>query len=116
MLIVLLILSMFFNVGAQFVLKTGIQRLRLEKIDGPTLLKIASSPYIWLGATAYGLSFIIYIFSLSKGELSKISPVSQALTILGVLLVSTIFFNEPLTIYKILGIIFLMIGVYIIFL
>lgn len=115
MLIILLLLAMIFNVGAQMILKAGISKIDMSRIDVETFFKVITSFHIWIGAFAYGMSFIIYIFALSKGELSKISPVSQALTIIGIVAVSVIFFNEPVTWFKLIGIILLIAGTVIIF-
>ncbi|MGV2884438.1 hypothetical protein [Paenibacillus sp. ALJ109b] len=115
MLIILLILAMVFNILAQIMLKHGINLINLNGLGLQSLLKMVSSPYIWTGAFMYGISFIFYIFALSKGELGRVSPVSQALTTLGIVAVSILIFHEPLTAFKVLGVILLIAGTIIIF-
>lgn len=113
MLIVLLLLAMVFNITAQIALKHGLNLIDLK--NAQIILKLICSPYIWSGAFMYGISFVFYIFALSKGELGRVSPVSQALTTLGIVTVSVLIFQEPLTAYKIIGVLFLIVGTIIIF-
>ncbi|RRJ62201.1 hypothetical protein EHV15_03990 [Paenibacillus oralis] len=115
MLIILLLLAMIFNIVAQITLKHGINLINLNGINLQTITKMLSSPYLWSGAFMYGISFIFYIFALSKGELGRVSPVSQALTTMGIVTVSVLIFHEPLTVYKIVGVLFLIAGTIIIF-
>lgn len=115
MTIALLVLAMIFNIGAQYLLKNGVSGIRFDGFSANVLIKIFSSPYIWTGAVSYGMSFLFYILAISRGELSRISPVSQALTTLGVVAMSVIFFQESLSLYKIIGVGFLLVGTIIIF-
>lgn len=115
MLIVLLLLAMVFNIIAQIALKHGINLINLDNLNLQTVYKMLSSPYLWSGAVMYGISFIFYIFALSKGELGRVSPVSQALTTLGIVTISIIVFHEPLTSYKIIGVLLLVVGTIVIF-
>lgn len=115
MLIVLLLLAMIFNIAAQIALKHGINLINLNEINFSSFLKMISSPYLWSGAFMYGISFVFYIFALSKGELGRVSPVSQALTTMGIVTVSVLVFHEPLTVYKVVGLLFLIVGTIIIF-
>lgn len=115
MLIVLLILAMVFNIIAQIALKHGINLISLNGLSISAVSKMIASPFLWSGAIMYGVSFIFYIFALSRGELGRISPVSQALTTLGIVTVSILVFHEPITGSKILGIFLLVIGTLIIF-
>lgn len=115
MLIALLLLAMVFNIVAQIALKHGINLINLGEINLHTITKMISSPYLWSGAFMYGISFVFYIFALSKGDLGRVSPVSQALTTMGIVTVSVLVFHEPLTVYKIIGLLFLVAGTVIIF-
>lgn len=115
MLILLLLLAMFFNIAAQIALKHGLNLISLDGISLHTIIRMVSSPYLWSGAFMYGISFVFYIFALSKGELGRVSPVSQALTTVGIMTVSVLIFHESLTTYKIIGLLFLIAGTIIIF-
>lgn len=116
MTIFLLLLAMMFNVFAQSALKYAVSDIRFDAFTFDTVSKFVLSPLIWIGAILYGGSFLFYIFALSRGELSRISPVSQALTTLGIVLVSVIIFNEAITVTKVIGLLLLMIGTVVIFL
>ena len=115
MTIFLLIIAMVFNMLAQAVLKYAVTGVRFDSFTVDSILKFMLSPIIWGGALLYGGSFVFYIFALSRGELSRISPVSQAFTTLGIVFVSIIVFHEALTLTKILGLLMLIIGTIIIF-
>ncbi|CAH1193333.1 hypothetical protein PAECIP111893_00436 [Paenibacillus plantiphilus] len=115
MILILLLAALVFNLLAQGLLKHAVNGLGDNGFSIGYITKLVVNPYIISGAVVYGLSFFFYVLALSKGDLSKVSPVSQALTTIGVVLISVIAFNEPLTISKILGIALLMIGTYIIF-
>ncbi|MGO4693580.1 multidrug efflux SMR transporter [Paenibacillus sp. 2TAB26] len=115
MIYVLLILALVFNLLAQSLLKKAVLQINVDSISVEFFTKIFVSPLIWGGAIFYGVSFLFYIMALSRGELSRISPVSQALTTVGVVLISVILFNEPLTAMKILGLLFLIGGTIILF-
>jgi multidrug transporter EmrE-like cation transporter len=112
----LLIAALVFNLLAQTLLKQAVTGIRFESFNITFLSKLFSSPMIWGGGFFYGFSFVFYIMALSRGELSRISPVSQGLTTLGVVLISVILFNEPVTMMKIVGILMLIIGTIILFL
>ncbi len=112
----LLIFALIFNLAAQAMLKQAVTGIRFETVTLSFFVKIVSNPLIWGGAFFYGISFLFYVMSISRGELSRISPVSQALTTLGVVLISVILFNEPLGMLKIFGILLLIAGTFILFL
>lgn len=112
MTIVLLILAMAFNILAQYLLKSGVSGLRFDEFNFATLLKFTASPLIWIGAVSYGCSFFFYIFALSRGELMRIAPVSQALVIIGSVLLAVFFFHEPVTGVKVAGLLLLLSGVF----
>ncbi|OPH53108.1 hypothetical protein BC351_32020 [Paenibacillus ferrarius] len=114
---ILLVAALIFNLFAQYLLKNAVNGNAFETNNMYSILvKYLSSPLIWGGAILYGCSFLFYVVALSRGELSRISPVSQALTTLGVVLISVIIFNEPLTMMKIIGLILLIVGTIIMFL
>ncbi|WP_240414718.1 hypothetical protein [Paenibacillus periandrae] len=111
----LLIAALIFNLLAQTLLKQAVTGIRFESFNLNFLIKIVSSPMIWGGGFFYGFSFLFYVMALSRGELSRISPVSQGLTTLGILLISVILFNEPITMMKIIGVVMLIVGTIILF-
>jgi uncharacterized membrane protein len=116
MTLILLLAALVFNLLAQSFLKTAVTGIRFDSFSLSFLLKIFGSPMIWVGGFFYGLSFLFYIMALSRGELSRISPVSQALTTLGIVLISVLLFNEPITMMKIIGVVLLIVGTLVMFL
>ncbi|RTE08160.1 hypothetical protein [Paenibacillus whitsoniae] len=114
MTLLILLAALVFNLLAQATLKNGITDIRVDSFNFSLLFKVIASPMIWGGGILYGFSFLFYIFALSRGELSRISPISQALTTIGVVLIAVIFFQEPLTQMKILGLLLLIAGTIII--
>ncbi|NQX66696.1 hypothetical protein HQN90_11220 [Paenibacillus alba] len=115
MTILFLLIATCFNLAAQFLLKKAITGVKIEITNLNSIVAILTNSYVWLGAISYGLSFLVYIFALSRGELGKVAPASQVLTILGLVAVSVFFFHEPLTIYKSIGLLLLILGVWFIF-
>jgi multidrug transporter EmrE-like cation transporter len=115
MTIILLILALVFNLIAQTFLKQAVTGIRFDLLSVSFVAKMISNPQIWSGAVFYGMSFVFYVMALSRGELSRISPVSQALTTVGVVLISVILFNEPLSITKVAGLTLLIAGTIILF-
>jgi len=115
MTLIFLVIALIFNIGAQILLKHSIAGIRFDTINYNSIIKLFAIPQIWAGALLYGASFLFYIMALSRGELSKISPVSQALTTVGIVLISVLLFNEPVTLMKLIGLAFLIVGTIIIF-
>ncbi|WP_058301441.1 DMT family transporter [Gorillibacterium timonense] len=113
--VIFMIISVLFNICAQVVLKHGLNMVELKGIDIKSFSVIVSSPFIWLGATIYGLSFFVYLLALSKGELGRLSIGAQGLTIIGLLLVSLVIFHEPFTTGKVAGVCFVLVGIFFIF-
>lgn len=114
MVILLLLLATLFNISAQLTLKLGVARMGASALSLSNLYVVASSPLIWFGAVLYGASFLSYIFALSRGSLSQIGVTAQVLTIIGLIVVSVIFFHEPLTYRKLVGVTLSVIGIYIV--
>lgn len=111
----LIIISVLFNITAQLVLKHGLNIVDIKGMNFGNVIRLASSPYVWSGAIIYGASFFVYLFALSKGEIGRISIGAQALTIVGLFSASIIFFHEPLTITKVLGVLLVLCGIFFIF-
>lgn len=115
MTIVLLILTSLFNILAQILLKNGVSQIKLEQLTLESAFRLLMSPYILFGALSFGLSFIFYIFTLSRGEVSKIAPTSQAIIILGVAIISILFFNESISATKIIALLMIIVSIFLMF-
>ena len=71
-------------------------------------------PWIIRVATAlslYGLVFITYTLLLKHYDISVLYPLYTALSIMGVSLIGILYFGESMSAYKIVGMMFLFIGI-----
>lgn len=74
------------------------------------LFSLVLNPFMWSGFFCYGLSFLVYMIALKQLDLS-IARSFSALSYVLVILLSFIFFNDSLNIYKILGISAIFLGI-----
>jgi drug/metabolite transporter (DMT)-like permease len=89
---------------SQILLKTGM------KSFSPSILSILSNLSLLTGLLLYGIAAIMVIYGLKQGELSVLYPVI-ATSYVWVALFAFIFFKEPFTAYKVIGIGAVMVGV-----
>lgn len=78
-------------------------------------LKIAKLPilinvYTVLGVLLYGISFLLYVYLLSKYDLGYIIPLVTAFVYIIIFAASYFVFNEAFTIMKIAGITLIVLG------
>lgn len=108
---IIALISILLGSIAQFFLKKGMSHVNLSEEILVIFKKIIFNGYIINGITCYILSLLFWLYVLSKLELSKAYPMVSLgyvfTTILGYLLL-----NESITINKIIGISFIIIGVY----
>lgn len=107
---ILLFLSMFLAVIGQIFFKRGIASSSLAP-NISSVIQTVLTPYVCFGFLTYGISSIIWLFVLQRFPLSVAYP-SLALTYVIVVIISTFIFKESLTFEKIIGILFIFIGVY----
>jgi multidrug transporter EmrE-like cation transporter len=101
--ILLVVLGSFFgSIGAVF-LKFGSEKLK-HGIAGILNVRLAT------GVAMYLLSTVFFVAALRKGELSVLYPLVSTGAI-WTLLWSKIFFKEPLTGYKFVGVFLILVGV-----
>lgn len=114
----LLLVSVAFNVTANILLKKGV--LAFGGISGqkahiiPELLKAAATPYLWIGLSLYGLSFLIWLRVLSFNDLSRSYPIFAAVVFLFTTAGSLIFLKENVSLLRVLGIIVIISGIYVV--
>jgi len=101
--ILLVVLGSFIGSFGAVFLKVGSLRLRQG------LIHILSLPMA-AGVAMYLLSTVFFVAALRHGELSVLYPL-VSLGYIWTLLWSNIFFKEPLTRYKFLGLFLILIGV-----
>jgi multidrug transporter EmrE-like cation transporter len=66
--------------------------------------------YTISGIVLYGLSFVTYIYLISKFDLGYILPLALAFVYILIFLASYFIFKEVFTITKIIGIVFILVG------
>lgn len=78
-----------------------------------TLLTVATSGYIIAGLMLYGSSFTLYLYILSKYEVSYIAPINMSLVFVLLLFFSTMFLQESFTAKKAIGTLVVVGGIWI---
>jgi multidrug transporter EmrE-like cation transporter len=79
----------------------------------PIVLAVVTSPMVWLGLALYGFSAVVWLFVLTKLQVS----VAYAFVALGFLLTTIlgfVFFGEPLTLRKLTGTGLVMLGIWLV--
>lgn len=99
-------LLLFSSIGisliGQFTLKKGI----LQSSLSPSLISIIQtlfSPLVMMGISLYVVSMILWLFVLQRFPLSVAYPVG-ALGYVIIVIVSSVFFNEAITVQKIIAV------------
>jgi multidrug transporter EmrE-like cation transporter len=109
--ILAILLSILLGTCGQLALKYG-TRLAVTKEAAATsmLVSYLANPYMWFALTLYGISTVLWIYSLSKVELSYAYP----MVALGYVLVcgfSVLLFKETMPMLRIAGLGVIIIGV-----
>lgn len=74
-------------------------------------LRFNLNPYSVAGITLYGVSFLLYIYLLSKFDLGFIIPIVTALVYIIIFTASFFIFHETFTVIKIIAISLIVFGV-----
>jgi len=114
----LLITSVIFNVTANILLKKGVVSVGGVSGDKSHLIgdltKAVFSPYIIVGLVLYGLSFLVWLRVLSFNDLSRSYPIFASIVFLFTTIGSIIFLKESVSMVRIVGIIVILSGIYIV--
>lgn len=106
---IFLTLYVLTTVSALIVLKLGTASgLPIAYIDQKLQFNI--NFYVILGILLYGLSFVTYVYLISKNDLGYIIPLAAAFVYLLMFTASAIVFKEVFTFYKIIGIGLIVLG------
>lgn len=108
------LISILFNVFGQYYMKLGMKKFGVVGINKDilvTILKIIILPNILLGLLLYIISAFFWIIALSRVELSVAYPMLSIGYIL-IMLISYFLLNESIGIYKILGTMLIICGIY----
>ncbi|OGK39883.1 hypothetical protein A3F34_02295 [Candidatus Roizmanbacteria bacterium RIFCSPHIGHO2_12_FULL_44_10] len=105
----LLILSIILLSAGQLLLKKGV-------IDAPpqgTIQSIVSTilnPYVFAGYVFYGISSVVGLYVLKQFPISVAFP-AMSTTYVIIVFASALFFSEPLNMFKMIGVGFILLGV-----
>jgi multidrug transporter EmrE-like cation transporter len=111
------IISVVFNVLGQYSMKIGMNKYGEVTFDDHVLLtiyRIFILPNVIIGLIMYAISAVFWLIALSKLDLSIAYPTLSIGYIL-VMILSVMFLNETITIYKILGTVLIISGIVLLF-
>ena len=109
---IFIISSVLLNAFAQILLKAGMKQfgnIDLKNNIMNTCISIAFNPYIISGFIAYGVSILLWLWVLSKVDVSLAYPF-QALGYIVVTILAWIIFQENISYIRIMALIFITIG------
>lgn len=112
--IIIVVCALLANVIAQLNLRKGMMNIDIDVISFSKLIEIFSSLYVWVGLFFYGISFGLYLYILTKFEVSYIYPIIMSVGFILLLIFSVLFLNEIFTLKKLLGILVITVGIIII--
>lgn len=104
----LLIINIFMLVCGQVLWKVGMGKVHLQ-ISFKGIINTLFNPYILSGGIVYVFATVIWLYLLSKEQLSRIYPLQSLCYIIGAF-AGVIIFNESLTIWKMLGLSLIFLG------
>lgn len=113
---ILLLLSVLLAGSGQVLFKKGMSKFKDVAFPGDVtgiiklVFNIVFSPIVFSGLMLYGLSTLLWLFSLSKTQLNYAYPFT-ALTFILVMLASYFIFSEVLPVNRIIGVVIIVVGV-----
>jgi len=112
---IILLFAILANVGAQLSLRYGMRSFNINKNSKifDTLFEILKNWYVWQGLFLYGIGFSLYLYILSKFDVSHIYPIITASIFVLLLTLSSTVLNEPITVKKIIGISIIIVGIFV---
>jgi drug/metabolite transporter (DMT)-like permease len=82
----------------------------LQIVDGRLLFNL--TPALFVGIALYAIGFVVFTYLVSKYDLGYVLPITTAVVYTTVFTVSLFVFNEVFTVAKVMGIILILIGVF----
>lgn len=104
----LLMINIFMLVCGQVLWKVGMSKVHFQ-ISFKGIINTLFNPYILSGGIIYVFATIIWLYLLSKEQLSRIYPLQSLCYIVGAL-AGVIIFNESLTMSKVFGLLLIFLG------
>jgi len=113
----LILLSVILNTIAQIALKAGMDKVGQFKYCWsnvvPIFTQIACNPYIIGALFIYGFAVVVWMLVLSRVEVSIAYPMIS-LGYITTALAAYYYFDEPLSVTRIAGIVVIILGVYLV--
>lgn len=106
----LILLNTLILVSGQFLWKIGMTNRSVSFDSLGAITRVMISPYILSGLVLYGMATILWLFILTKVPLSVAYPIQSIAYILAVF-GAYFFFQEEITLWKVIGVILIMAGV-----
>ncbi len=101
---------------SQYFLKTGLTAIA-GRFDGGQfglLWRVATSPSLLIALGLYGACFALYLVVLAKADVSQIFPATIGVNVLFVALVAATMLGETMTLSRVVGMISIVLGVYLV--
>lgn len=96
---------------AQFMFKIGMNHIYIEnKLSWQIIIQAMQSKYLWAGIISYGFSLLLWFYVLTQFELSKAYPL-VSLGYVFTLILGYYFLNDSVTFIRVLGVLFILVGV-----
>ena len=104
------------GISGQILMKKGLSTYsNLEFSNFLTkILNIVLQPLILLALLCYVTGMVLYLFLLSKVEVTSVYPICTSLTFVGITFFGGFFLNETVSLAKISGIALIIIGIFLI--
>lgn len=108
----LLLLSVAMGATGQFLFRLGMKSYGQVSAGGAfrELFSIALTPAIFIGFILFGMSSVVWLSVISKSELSSAYPMVSLGYVL-TLVLSKVFLNEQISMFKVLGTVLIICGV-----
>jgi len=111
---ILLGMAILTAVLSQLLFKQGVSELGNMKFSvsntGLMIANVFRNPFLLTGLFFYGISFILWLFVLSKIKLSVVYPITSMNFVL-VIIASYYLFDEKLSLFQYAGILLIIVGV-----
>jgi len=113
----MLFLSVLFNVYAVFIIKLRLNELgpiKMEKIGAMVeyFFVLLKSPLVFGAIVLFSIAPFLFAIALSRMEIAIAYPAQVGLNFLFLILLAFIFLGEQMTVYKVTGIIFVLLGIF----
>lgn len=106
-----ILISVAFSVGAQILLKHGMSNISIDTNGWLSLsYSILTNGFIILGLVSYGMSMVVWLYVLSKVDVSRAYPF-VGLGFIGTMVFANYFLNEAITLPKVVGTLLIVVGV-----